>query len=118
MASLPMEFHVRGLVETVALGDVIDDIIETIIILYDEERVGLVWPVLRAAAPDMTGDEEGYAAFEATMVNARNHTMAERALPLLEEGGAFIAVGALHLPGEEGLAALLSAKGFTVTAVQ
>jgi uncharacterized protein YbaP (TraB family) len=42
--------------------------------------------------------------------------MAERALPFLEEGGAFIAVGALHLPGEAGLVELLRAKGYTVTA--
>ena len=29
--------------------------------------------------------------------------MAERAAPLLAKGGAFIAVGALHLPGKGGL---------------
>ncbi len=118
MASLPMEFHVQGLVATVALGEGIDDVIETMIALYDDEQIGLVWPVLRAAAPDVTGDDSGYAAFEEAMVNARNRTMAERATPLLDEGGAFIAVGALHLPGEDGLAALLDGAGYTVTPIR
>ena len=117
MASLPMAFHVRGLVETIALGDRIDDVIETMIALYDDGRTGLVWPVLRVFTPEAVSDDGGYAAFEQTMVTARNHTMAERSLPLLEAGGAFIAVGALHLPGEEGLARLYENAGYTVTPV-
>lgn len=117
MASLPMDFHVRGLVETVALGETMDDVIETMIALYDAGQTGVVWPVLRALTPEATGDEGGYAAFEETMVTARNRTMAERAAPWLEEGGAFIAVGALHLPGEEGLAKLFEDAGYSVTPV-
>ena len=117
MASLPMEFHVRGLVETVALGARIDDVIETMIVLYDAGRTGLVWPALRALTPEATEDEGSYAAFERTMVTARNRTMAERVAPWLERGGAFIAVGALHLPGEEGLANLFAEAGYKVTPV-
>jgi uncharacterized protein YbaP (TraB family) len=33
-------------------------------------------------------------------------------LPLLENDRVFVAVGALHLPGESGLLALLRQKGF------
>ena len=50
------------------------------------------------------------------MVTARNRTMAERAMPFIDAGGAFIAVGALHLPGEEGLIELLRKKGYRVEA--
>lgn len=117
MASLPMAFHVRGLVETVALGARIDDVIETMIALYEAGRIGLVWPALRALTPAATEDERGYAAFERAMVTARNRTMAERAAPWLERGGAFIAVGALHLPGQEGLANLFAEAGYKVTPV-
>ncbi len=44
--------------------------------------------------------------------------MRDRALPLLGKGGAFIAVGALHLPGDKGLVALFREAGYTVTAVE
>ena len=36
----------------------------------------------------------------------------------LGEGGVLIAVGALHLPGQQGLVALLREAGYTVTAVE
>jgi uncharacterized protein YbaP (TraB family) len=55
--------------------------------------------------------------FMRTLVEERNHRMAERLLPMLERGGVFAAVGALHLPGEEGLIALLREQGLTVTPV-
>ena len=45
----------------------------------------------------------------------RNLRMRDAALPLLADGGAFIAVGALHLPGAIGLVELLRGAGFTVT---
>jgi len=47
----------------------------------------------------------------------RNRLMAERMAPLLAEGGAFIAVGALHLPGPDGLLTLLQQKGWRLSAL-
>lgn len=47
----------------------------------------------------------------------RNRIMLERARPWLEEGGLIIAVGALHLPGEDGLIELLRAEGYQVEGV-
>jgi len=45
----------------------------------------------------------------------RNRRMAQRMMPRLAEGRAFIAVGALHLAGEGGLLQLLQASGCRVT---
>jgi uncharacterized protein YbaP (TraB family) len=42
----------------------------------------------------------------------------DAALPLLAKGNTFIGVGALHLPGRDGLVQLLRDKGFTVTTVE
>ena len=43
--------------------------------------------------------------------------MAERMQQYLQQGKAFIAVGALHLPGKEGLLNLLEQQGYTVRRV-
>ncbi len=119
MASLPMEFHIRGLIDTLKLGDAIDDVIETMIALYLAEDTGMFWPFFRAAMPAGEDvDLAGFSAFEETMVTARNHTMAERAVPFVETGGAFIAIGALHLPGDEGVIELLRKKGYRIVSIR
>jgi uncharacterized protein YbaP (TraB family) len=51
-------------------------------------------------------------------IDRRNHRMVENLLPLLQESRVFVAVGALHLPGPQGLLALLSAQGYTLTPLQ
>ena len=114
MAAIPLDFHMKSLVETIRLGDRMDDVFETMTALYLSGEIGLTMPLLKAVAPDGT-DEAGYAEFEKLVVTRRNHLMAERAGPILEQGGAFIAVGALHLPGQEGLIELLRSRGFEVT---
>ncbi|MBB2972538.1 TraB/GumN family protein [Mesorhizobium sp. RMAD-H1] len=117
MASLPLEFHIQGLVETLALGSRMDDIHETMLILYTEGDTGMVMPLLRSLKPEDGKSKDGYAAFEQTMIEARNAVMAERAVPILDDGNAFMAVGALHLPGEKGLIELLRAKGYRISRV-
>ncbi|MBN9232713.1 MULTISPECIES: TraB/GumN family protein [Phyllobacteriaceae] len=116
MASLPMQQHIKGLVETLKLGDKINDVSETMIVLYQRGDIGMIWPLFRATLPDVAGDEEGYSAFEEAIVNKRNTVMAERALPILAKGNVFMAVGALHLPGAEGLVEDFRKAGYTVTA--
>lgn len=115
MASLPMDFQLKGLVETLKLGDKLDDVVETMIVLYLQGDIGMYWPLFRATLPGETEDKAGYAAFEETMITARNKTMAGKAEPLLVEGNAFIAVGALHLPGPDGLVELFRKAGYTVS---
>jgi hypothetical protein len=117
MASLPMDLHVEGLVETLKLGDKIDDVMETMIQLYLAGETGLFWPFFGAVLPGSDGKEGSYAEFQEVMVSARNRGMFEGAVPLIEAGGAFVAVGALHLPGEDGLIALFRDNGFKVERV-
>ena len=64
----------------------------------------------------LEGLEPGLAhRFNERFLDGRNHIMVERALPLMEKAGTFIAVGALHLPGEQGILRLFEAEGFTLT---
>ncbi|WP_417413377.1 TraB/GumN family protein [Hoeflea sp.] len=119
MADLPMEFHIRGLVETIKLADLMPDIMATMVDLYLQGEIAQIMPVILAAGPaEMEEDASGYAAFEERIVTMRNHVMAKRAAPILDAGNAFIAIGALHLPGEQGLVALLEDAGYTVSAVR
>jgi len=118
MASLPMDFHIKGLVETLKLGDRMDDVVETMIVIYEKEATGMFWPLLRTVLPEGSGEGIGYAAFEEALITGRNHTMAENAAPLLRRGNAFVAVGALHLPGPEGLIELFRAAGYSVSRVR
>jgi len=48
-------------------------------------------------------------------IHARNHRMANSLLPHLETNTVFVAVGALHLPGEEGLLNILRQQGFKLS---
>jgi len=117
MASLPMDFHLKGLVDTLKLGDHIDDVIETMIVLYTKGDTGTFWPLFRAVLPAGEEDQVGYAAFEQAMIVERNKTMIKNSEPILDAGNAFIAIGALHLPGPDGLIEQLRKRGHTVTPV-
>ncbi len=121
MASLPIDFQVKGLVESLRLGDVLTDVNETMTQLYLQEDIALITPALKAVAKELGQEEdpdEDFGAFEAKIILERNYLMAERAEPILNDGNAFIAIGALHLPGEEGVIELLRKQGFEVTRVQ
>jgi uncharacterized protein YbaP (TraB family) len=64
-----------------------------------------------------TGDPRLAREFQRRLIVDRNHRMAERMEPYLRQGGAFVAVGALHLPGDQGLIRLLEQRGYSVRVV-
>lgn len=116
MDALPAQFHVQALVETLRLGDTVKDVMETTTELYLSGEIGMVMPMMKAVSEEEAGSTDD-ADFEQRIITDRNHTMATRARPILDKGNAFMAVGALHLPGKQGLIELLRQEGFTVTAV-
>ena len=64
-----------------------------------------------------TGDGQLASNLQHRLIRDRNRLMAERMQPYLGQGRAFIAVGALHLPGADGLLQLLQQRGYTVRLV-
>lgn len=66
---------------------------------------------------EMAEDSEYSEDFSQGLVVERNHKMVERMIPLMEQRPTFVAVGALHLPGEEGILTLLEKEGYTVSPI-
>jgi uncharacterized protein YbaP (TraB family) len=97
--------------------DVNDDVYATLLKLYRESRPADILAV--SDALDDMSPKERAAEDELTraLLAGRNATMDERLQPLLHDGGAFVAVGALHLTGRDGLVERLRARGFTLTKV-
>lgn len=62
-----------------------------------------------------TESPEVLRSFQEDLLDRRNLRMADRMEERLQEGGAFVAVGALHLPGEKGVLSLLHSKGYKLT---
>ncbi len=74
--------------------------------------------ILALGRQDLEGDDARLAEILLTgLIDDRNQRMAERLDVLLRNGDSFIAVGALHLPGEQGLIALLRARGYQLARI-
>jgi uncharacterized protein YbaP (TraB family) len=82
---------------------------------YLARDLAAVYELLNAAKVD--DDTGAVERFEQRLVIDRNRRMVERMGKLLQEGNAFVAVGALHLPGEKGILQLLADRGYRVTRV-
>ena len=52
------------------------------------------------------------------MIYNRNKAWAEKLPTIMKAAPTFVAVGALHLPGEKGLLKLLKSQGYTVEPVK
>lgn len=101
--------------QAVADHALIPDLFEQLISTYlsgDLER-------LEAESREQLGalDEAIVEHFNQVGLIQRNRVMLERAEDWLDEGGLIIAVGALHLPGEDGLIELLREAGWTVEGI-
>jgi uncharacterized protein len=107
----------RAVVGAARLGQRRIDLYATLIDIYAQRRPRVLREVLGESG--VHSAEELAAVDEITdrLVAQRNDRLAARALPHLRDGGAFIAVGALHLSGENGLVAQFRKAGYTLTRV-
>ncbi len=121
ISSIPETYAIKSLVQAVRMGPRMDDLFETMIQLYLKEDMGTVWALMLQMGENgfvenqNAADAGDYAEFQRVIIDKRNFGMADSAIPLIEKGSAFIAVGALHLPGEKGIVNILAQKGYTLT---
>jgi uncharacterized protein YbaP (TraB family) len=71
--------------------------------------------IVQVSAESDPKDERLSALFKESLITRRNKHMLERMLSSLQLGNSFVAIGALHLPGEQGLLAMLEQQGYTLT---
>jgi uncharacterized protein YbaP (TraB family) len=118
LAALDKSIEASALVEIAKLGpETVANMFATLVETYLQERPSLDL-VLTLNMPEFKESATMYRAIEGGLVRARNLRMRDRLLPVLEDGNAFVGVGALHLPGTDGLIELLRASGYTVTRVE
>jgi uncharacterized protein YbaP (TraB family) len=60
-------------------------------------------------------EPEAARVLDDRLIHDRNRILVERALPLMQRGSTFVAVGAAHMAGDRGMLRLLEQRGFTVT---
>lgn len=111
------KLQVEHLVATARMRPHMDDLFHTMASLYLDRRVAMIEAFSRELSMENGVSQAAYDAFNDGLVTKRNRTMRERALPYLEKGNVFIAVGALHLIGDTGLVATLRQAGYTVTRI-
>lgn len=116
MSSVSMKEQVESLFAAVNRKTSAEDMYITMVEMYLNRQVSALMP-LSARLPEERNEhlEKTNAKFMTALLDKRNVVMARRARQYLDKGNAFIAVGALHLPGETGLVQLLRKAGYKVT---
>ncbi len=98
--------------------DRLDDQNETFVQLYLARNIGALLPLQQELDRSGGVSEATLEAFRVNAIDERNIRMRDRLAMHLTYGGVFVAVAAVHMPGEKGLVELLKDAGFTLTAVE
>ncbi|GLK80183.1 TraB/GumN family protein [Methylopila turkensis] len=116
LASVDPELALRVLIDTARLGPLFADYVETTLNLYRDRRMSFLAAALRDAK---LGGERMVTQIDylESLLPGRNARMHERSQAALAEGGVVVAVGALHLSGEDGLVERVRRDGYRVTRV-
>jgi uncharacterized protein YbaP (TraB family) len=114
LEDIPLDHQREIVIDTVCNRALIERQAQELTDRYlDQDLTGM----LAVSSRYESSNEAVARTFRERLLDDRNRQMLKRLQPYLKKGNAFIAVGALHLPGEEGLLQGLEARGYRVTAV-
>ncbi len=111
---LDMDEQVKLLTDTVCHYDVVEEDFSVMKSFYLKRDLAGLYNYARRHT---MSNEPVYKKLMQKLINDRNTIMAERMQPMLKQGNSFIAIGAMHLAGEEGVLALLEKQGYRVSAI-
>ncbi len=112
--SLTLNEQVKLLTDTVCHYDIVEKDFAMMKSLYLKRDIGGLYNYAQRYS---IVDDPVYEKLMHRLINDRNSAMVERMQPMLKKGKSFIAIGAMHLTGEEGVLALLEKKGYQVKSV-
>jgi len=110
--AMPEADQIALLNDTVDNFPQLDALHAALLAAYKQRDLGELHAISTASM--QAGDQRLAEDFQRRLIDERNRRMVERMQPYLRQGKAFVAVGALHLPGKDGLLKLLERQGYTV----
>lgn len=113
-SKMALKDQLRLLLDTVCNYNLVTQGIEKMKQFYLERDLN---GLLAASAQHFYADEPLYRELNKRLLIDRNKLMIDRMQPFLQKGDAFIAVGALHLPGDDGIMESLNQQGYKITAI-
>ena len=115
---LDQDLMLAGLVEAARAGrQFAENLYETTLRTHQSGEIAMMLSLSHEMRKDFPANSASMETIKAVLLDYRNIGMHERALPEMKAGGAFLAVGALHLPGANGLVSLFRNSGFALTPV-
>ena len=109
-----LKTQVRFLLDTICNYDILNNDFEIMKSLYLKRDLNALYSYSNKYT---FSQEKIYKDLVKKILTDRNRIMADRMQSILAKGDAFIAIGALHLPGTDGVLSLLAGRGYRVTAV-
>ena len=115
--SIPLASQVALLEHVLLHRDALAATVEPTIVAWQRGDFRALGPIAGVAYDPYPGMGEHRVQLMKNIIDNRTVLMHHRLASPLREGRVFVAVGAMHLPGQRGLLALLRAEGCVVTAL-
>jgi uncharacterized protein YbaP (TraB family) len=110
LEEMPLQMQLSLLDQAIAEAANVRDAHDQLVVAYLENDLQRLVSLTDEEFMQVTPQARDY--FLSSGIVQRNHRMLNTLLPLLASSSVFTAVGALHLPGEDGLISLLRQEGF------